>query len=220
MWIWRDSALIQAYGHGVYFANESSISMSAYSRASTTKRANADINVEKAAALVELGKPRSHLHTFAAMTALQLTNATVNVPSTFVSSSPYYVVNNVKQIKPFLLLVLGDQEQEQPEAGQASGKLFAHDPALRMKTTYQHQPLRVVGPSACLSTPRLFSFSQSLVLYDIWPRVDPRLCPRNSPRRNSATLHKTTTSTQNSSIRQNPTTHSYPPHKPGSTDFS
>ena len=157
MWIWLDSALIQAYGHGVYFANESSISMSAYSRASTTKRSNADINVEKAAALVELGKPRSHLHTFAAMPGQRVTNALVNVPSTSVCSSPYYVVSNVKQIKPFLLLVVGDQEQEQSEGAQASGKLFAHDPALRMKTTYQHQPLRVVGPSACLSTLRPFS---------------------------------------------------------------
>lgn len=31
----------------------------------------------------------------------------VNVPSTFVSSNPYYVVNQTKQIKPFILLVSG-----------------------------------------------------------------------------------------------------------------
>ncbi|KAL7422062.1 hypothetical protein Q5752_003837 [Cryptotrichosporon argae] len=40
----------------------------------------------------------------------------VNVPATFVAQTPYYVVNNTKQIKPFLLLVTGKVVESEPEA--------------------------------------------------------------------------------------------------------
>jgi hypothetical protein len=53
--------------------------MSTYAKASSAARANADTPVTKATALVEIG-------TFW-LTRL----TTVNVPSTFVSSNPYYV---------------------------------------------------------------------------------------------------------------------------------
>lgn len=67
----------------------------------------------------------------------------VNVPDTFVSRSPYYVVNNTKQIKPFLLLVEGEGEPR-PEV-ESHGQLFKHDPALLMKSTWFKQPLQVVS---------------------------------------------------------------------------
>jgi len=53
------------------------------------------------------------------------------------------IVSNLKQMKPFLLLVIG--KGEPVEANESNGRLFQHDPALRIKTTYDHQPLRVVS---------------------------------------------------------------------------
>jgi hypothetical protein len=44
------------YGHGVYFAAESTISMQSYARVSMFTRDKADFKVSKATALVELGK--------------------------------------------------------------------------------------------------------------------------------------------------------------------
>jgi hypothetical protein len=72
----------------------------------------------------------------------------VNVPSTFVSTNPYYVVNQTKQIKPFLLLVSG-VDQDGPAAAEKaptkSGELFRHDPHLTRATTYRQQPVQVVS---------------------------------------------------------------------------
>lgn len=140
----------QAYGNGVYFASDSNTSMSAYARPSTVRRPNADFVLTRATALTEI----------------------VNVPETFVSRAPYYVVNKVKQIKPFLLLVEGSLAppevsavEGQTAVGDAaaavggsggegsghkmerkrSGKLFEHDPALAIKPTYFGQPLNVVS---------------------------------------------------------------------------
>jgi len=48
--------LIIRYGHGVYFASESTISMQSYARVSMHVRDKADFKVSKATALVELGK--------------------------------------------------------------------------------------------------------------------------------------------------------------------
>jgi hypothetical protein len=48
--------LIISYGHGVYFAAESTISMQSYARVSMFTRDKADFKVSKATALVELGK--------------------------------------------------------------------------------------------------------------------------------------------------------------------
>jgi hypothetical protein len=53
------------------------------------------------------------------------------------------IVDKVKQMKPFLLLVVG--KGEPVEQGESKGRLFQHDPSLRMKTTYDNQPLRVVS---------------------------------------------------------------------------
>nr|XP_019007506.1 uncharacterized protein I206_07767 [Kwoniella pini CBS 10737]OCF46287.1 hypothetical protein I206_07767 [Kwoniella pini CBS 10737] len=123
----------RAYGHGVYFASDSATSMGSYARATSYVRENADFKLLRAAALVEL----------------------VNVPHTFVSSSPYYVVKNVKQIKPFLLLIQGTHTDESEEVeGQATertnyqgnGDLFIHDPSLKVKPTYEHSPLTVRMP--------------------------------------------------------------------------
>lgn len=79
-------------------------------------RPNADFTVNSAIALVEL----------------------VNVVSTFVSSTPFYVVDKVKQVKPFMLLVSGAPTGEAPETTQqpVDGELFRHDPTLARKTTY------------------------------------------------------------------------------------
>lgn len=135
---------LQAYGNGVYFAADSMTSMGSYARPSATRRPNADFHLTRATALVEL----------------------VNVPETFVSRNPYYVVNKVKQIKPFLLLVEGTvpdppidedgnvKEEEQSEEAvrmerKGSGELFKHDPALSLKPTYFHGPLQVVSPLSC-----------------------------------------------------------------------
>lgn len=88
-------------------------------------RPNADFTLNSAIALVEL----------------------VNVPSTFVSSTPFYVVNNVKQIKPFMLLVSGPSTSPATTTDTAGdGELFKHDPTLERPTTYQlGRPVEVVS---------------------------------------------------------------------------
>ncbi|WVQ77891.1 hypothetical protein IAR50_007596 [Cryptococcus sp. DSM 104548] len=103
---YQEVANARAYGHGVYFANESSVSIGIYARGSSEPRSNADFPVAKATAVVEL----------------------VNVPETFVSNNPYYVVNNLNQIKPFLLIVHGSLNAdlaEEAEAGEADGTTLA-----------------------------------------------------------------------------------------------
>ncbi|WVQ80119.1 hypothetical protein IAT38_002220 [Cryptococcus sp. DSM 104549] len=151
----EEVANARAYGHGVYFAHEASTSMSTYAVGSTVFRPNADFGLAKATALVEL----------------------VNVPCTFVSSSPYYVVNNTKQIKPFLLIVNGAipdpippegadgpgaaadmvagavyaqtvaQKEAQARVKAQPGLVFQHDPKLPMKTSFWGKPLQVMMPA-------------------------------------------------------------------------
>lgn len=77
--------LTDRYGHGVYFSPESSVSICSYSQPSRWTRAEADFPVERATALVELGKWLG-IH----MEQHKLDDA-VNVPETFVSRKPYYV---------------------------------------------------------------------------------------------------------------------------------
>ncbi|WVQ99753.1 hypothetical protein IAU59_006895 [Kwoniella sp. CBS 9459] len=176
-----DQANGRAYGNGVYFASDSATSLSHYAAQSLTPRDNADFQLIKAAALVEL----------------------VNVPNTFVSSNPYYVVSNTKQIKPFLLLVQGKtpevsdetakkdgfnvdgtstQVQQQPPASTVSqgpaasllttfgaslfrtgkkkpkaanekeGELFRHDPSLQKKPMWYNLPLEVKMPQKLIRT--------------------------------------------------------------------
>ncbi|WVF71109.1 hypothetical protein IAT40_005906 [Kwoniella sp. CBS 6097] len=175
-----DQANGRAYGNGVYFASDSGTSMGHYAAQNLTPRDNADFQVIKAAALVEL----------------------VNVPHTFVSSTPFYVVNNTKQIKPFLLLVQGrtpaisedpsqvdasvvggSQAQIQPPVPISSGthgpissimttfgvsktrkgkksrssiekdgELFKHDPSLAIKPMWYHIPLEVKMPEKLTRT--------------------------------------------------------------------
>jgi len=48
--------LTSRYGHGVYFAAESSTSMGSYARASMFNRQQADFPIRTATALVELGE--------------------------------------------------------------------------------------------------------------------------------------------------------------------
>ncbi|WWC88980.1 uncharacterized protein L201_003895 [Kwoniella dendrophila CBS 6074] len=123
----------RAYGNGVYFASDSATSMGTYARGTSCMRDNADFKMSKATALVEL----------------------VNVPSTFVSCNPFYVVNNVKQIKPFLLLVQGtdmmevseDAEEERArQAKAAKGEMFVHDPHLARKPMFVNSSLAVRMP--------------------------------------------------------------------------
>nr|XP_031859462.1 uncharacterized protein CI109_005108 [Kwoniella shandongensis]KAA5526534.1 hypothetical protein CI109_005108 [Kwoniella shandongensis] len=126
----------RAYGNGVYFAPEYTISMEGYARANISHRANADYQLSRATALVEL----------------------VNVPNTFVSHNPFYVVNNIKQIRPFLLLVAGTNNGDTvavtttaptaavSKAAQPADKFFKHDPKLKKPTTYNNQPLQVKMP--------------------------------------------------------------------------
>jgi hypothetical protein len=52
-------------------------------------------------------------------------------------------VNNVKQIRPFLLLVHGSGDPKPVE--ETEGTLFRHDPALTMPTTFFHKLLRLVS---------------------------------------------------------------------------
>lgn len=154
----RVKLIKQAYGNGVYFAAQAEVSLGTYAQPAQTFRPNADLRITRAMSLVEL----------------------VNVPETFVSRDPYYVVNNTKQIKPFLLVVqvqpdapapanpvgavgTSGQVQAQAQAATAaatvppvkpsvvkSGRIFQHDPALAMQPTWFGQGLEVVCPS-CLS---------------------------------------------------------------------
>lgn len=66
----------RAYGHGVYFAKDGNISMLSYSRASGAVWRKSSIQVSSCAALAEL----------------------VNLPSQFVSTSPYFVVAQTQWI--------------------------------------------------------------------------------------------------------------------------
>lgn len=119
--------------------------MGTYAKAATTQRPNADLKIVRATALVEL----------------------VNVPETFVSRRPYYVVDKIKQIKPFLLLVEttpphppAPADEDRVAAGMTteetkkeseemkripSGELFKHDPSLSLQPTYFGRPLQVVS---------------------------------------------------------------------------
>lgn len=145
----------RAYGHGVYFASDDQISRGYTMRSVGGSRANADFQLNSVMAVVEL----------------------INVPETFVSNSPYYVVNNVRQIKPFLLLAYGtdvpleletseDPPKEevsgaQPMAPTAepapapllpfekAGAFFKHDPSLQLQPKYGAQPLQLVSLSSC-----------------------------------------------------------------------
>ena len=65
------------------------------------------------------------------------------MPNTFVSSNPFYVVNNVKQIKPFLLLVQGTGDPI--EHTMTDKELFRHDPQLRQQPAFYGSPLQVVS---------------------------------------------------------------------------
>lgn len=118
----QETANGRAYGHGVYFAPDAQTSMSGYSKTNTITRPNADFPVTRATAIVEL----------------------VNVPNTFISRSPYYVVSNLNQIKCFMLLVqgLGDAV----EAQKTDLPLFQHDPKLAMPPKYFGQILQISLP--------------------------------------------------------------------------
>ncbi|OCF31971.1 hypothetical protein I316_06356 [Kwoniella heveanensis BCC8398] len=125
-----DQANGRAYGNGVYFASDSATSMGSYATQNMTPRDNADFKVIKAAALVEL----------------------VNVPDTFVSSNPYYVVNNTKQIKPFLLLVQGTtplaaEESSKSDEPKADGPLAQSQRQASASTAITSQ-----GPLSSLMT--------------------------------------------------------------------
>ena len=117
---------LQAYGHGVYFASDdqTSLGYTAPHHNSAAARDNADFPLNSAVALVEL----------------------VNVPSTFVSSHPFYVVGNTKQIKPFLLLVSGGPPETRARTAER-GDMFKHDPRLKRQTTYNGAQVRVVSRS-------------------------------------------------------------------------
>ncbi|ORX35603.1 hypothetical protein BD324DRAFT_609369 [Kockovaella imperatae] len=121
--VWTFKRLrMEDYGHGVYFARNASMSLGQYSQPAGSRRQNADFVLTKAVACVEL----------------------VNVPETFVCCNPHYVVNKVKQIKPFLLLVEG---QGIPiPAIPTTKRLFQHDPRIppHMKPSFSSQPLEVV----------------------------------------------------------------------------
>ncbi|WRT66695.1 uncharacterized protein IL334_003656 [Kwoniella shivajii] len=122
----------RAFGNGVYFASDSATSMGTYAREIHFVRPNADYTVSKATALVEI----------------------VNMPHTFVSQNPYYVVSITKQIKPFLLLVQGTEQKENPEDDQkglgksveCTGNLFIHDPTLKVSPKMNFGPLKVRMP--------------------------------------------------------------------------
>ncbi|WWD03208.1 hypothetical protein V865_001258 [Kwoniella europaea PYCC6329] len=158
----------RAYGNGVYFASNSGTSMGGYARATVHVRENADFKLSKATALVEL----------------------VNVPHTFVSSHPFYVVNNVKQIKPFLLLVQGNETMETSEeaeeeraknAKSAKGALFVHDPMLRTKPTLNsNQPLAVMMPEKLTRTSYIDDEPDDKTDYDIFNPPPPPPKPQNT----------------------------------------
>jgi hypothetical protein len=131
--------------------------MGSYARASGHMRDKADFKVSKAAALVELGELIFMLR-WAELITQSIPPINSCLPIRTMSVCPYLfvggrmgadeVVNKVKQMKPFLLLVVGihseEDEQPKPEPVESNGRLFQHDPALRLKTTYGHQPLRIV----------------------------------------------------------------------------
>lgn len=73
----------RAYGHGVYFAKEGSISLGTYATFAVSQWANADFGIGKLAAICEV----------------------VNLPKQFVSSDPYLVVNKLDWIQCRYLIV-------------------------------------------------------------------------------------------------------------------
>ncbi|KAI6022680.1 hypothetical protein EDC04DRAFT_2575002, partial [Pisolithus marmoratus] len=78
----------RSYGHGVYFAADGSVSMSTYALPNYSKWGGSNLQPNKCLVLAEI----------------------VNVPSKFVCSSPFYVVNNTDWIMcRYLLVDCGDR---------------------------------------------------------------------------------------------------------------
>jgi hypothetical protein len=81
-----EKELTRRYGHGVYFAAESTISMQSYARASMFMRDKADFKVSKATALVELGELHLHPSTKLIELSIPPISSSVVIHTTSVSS--------------------------------------------------------------------------------------------------------------------------------------
>ena len=102
----------------------------------------------------------------------------VNVPETFVSSNPFYVNSNVKQIKPFLLVVQVQPDAADATAGAVAGpsNLAAGAPGAQVG-----RPGAAVGmtggmtatgatkvPKAVVKTGRTFKHDPALLMQPSW----------------------------------------------------
>ncbi|TFK43105.1 hypothetical protein BDQ12DRAFT_165045 [Crucibulum laeve] len=134
----KDVANGRAYGNGVYLAKDSSISMGSYSTPAGATWRKSSISPSHLAALVEV----------------------VNLPSQFVSSNPYFVVQNTHWLMCRYLLVKGavplDPVEEKPKVVTKSSKkkkskdettvpLVQLDPA--HPTQASHKPIGIPDPA-------------------------------------------------------------------------
>jgi len=79
----RETINGRAYGHGIYFAKEGSISLGTYSAPAASAWKQSEFAVGKVAAICEI----------------------VNLPDEFTSSSPYFVVQHVEWVQARYLIV-------------------------------------------------------------------------------------------------------------------
>lgn len=130
----------------MYFAAQAETSFGTYAVPDTSTRPNADLKVVRTMSLVEL----------------------VNVPETFVSSNPFYVNNQVKQIKPFLLLV---QVQPDPVPAVAAGSVGAVQPAAAQTAHMSSAASYASGNAqneAVVKTGRIFKHDPALAMQPTW----------------------------------------------------
>ncbi|KAH7886667.1 hypothetical protein F5I97DRAFT_2017525 [Phlebopus sp. FC_14] len=86
---WKSIAHGRAYGNGVYFAKDGSISLQSYAQASASRWKNSVLRPSTCTALAEI----------------------INLPSKFVSHNPYYVVSQTDWIMcRYLLVKCGDRD--------------------------------------------------------------------------------------------------------------
>ncbi|GAA5856066.1 hypothetical protein JCM9279_006494 [Rhodotorula babjevae] len=99
----RETINGRAYGHGVYFAKDGSVSLGHYAAPATTVWKNAEYHVSKLAAICEI----------------------TNLPDKFVSSTPYFVVNQLDWIQARYLVAQATTATGQVQVAEAAASASA-----------------------------------------------------------------------------------------------
>ncbi|GAA5944159.1 hypothetical protein JCM3775_001084 [Rhodotorula graminis] len=99
----RETINGRAYGHGVYFAKDGSVSLGHYAAPATTVWKNAEYHVSKLAAICEI----------------------TNLPAKFVSSNPYFVVNQLDWIQARYLIAQASSATAQVQVAEAAASASA-----------------------------------------------------------------------------------------------